>query len=115
MNRLYSNIDMDDNSPSAEDDLIEIAAQTIECGVFLQQYMSNTGGQPQFTAVQVLQVLMVKPFLLTRAKSGVGDAENCIQPFKRSAATWRGARAYPDVIKICIRTNLLGPKRERYG
>jgi len=39
MNRLYSNIDMDDNLPSAnlEDVLIEIAVQTIECGIFLQQ------------------------------------------------------------------------------
>jgi len=50
MIRLYSNIDMDDNSPSAiqnlEDVLIKIAVQTIECGIFLQQYMSNTGGQP---------------------------------------------------------------------
>ena len=48
MNRLYSNINMDDNLPSAnlEDVLIEIAVQTIECGIFLQQYMSNTGGRP---------------------------------------------------------------------
>ena len=49
MNRLYSNIDMGDNSPAGahlEDVLIDIAVQTIECGIFLKQYMSNTGGQP---------------------------------------------------------------------
>ena len=58
-----------------------------------------------FSPVQVLQVLMVNPFLPTSITSGVGDAENCIQPFKRSDAAWGGA--YTDVIKICIRTNLL--------
>jgi len=48
MDGLYSNINMNDNSPKAdlEDVLMEIAVQTIECGIFLQQYMSNTGRHP---------------------------------------------------------------------
>jgi len=88
MNRLYSIRNMKDNSPSAdlEDASIEIAVQTIECGIFLQQYMSNTGGQPTFSQVQVLQVLMVNPFLPNSIPTGVGDAEHCIKPFKRFEA-----------------------------
>jgi hypothetical protein len=45
---LYSFVDMGGDFGDAignhlEDVMIRIAVQTIECGIFIQQYMSNTG------------------------------------------------------------------------
>ena len=45
---LYSIVEEDGNLKSMAQNLdsvmIRIASQTIECGVFIQQYTSNTGG-----------------------------------------------------------------------
>jgi len=45
---LYSIVEENGNLGSI---MIRIAAQTIECGVFIQQYTSNTGGWPILSLV----------------------------------------------------------------
>ena len=46
MMRLYSNVDVDKPKRAIrniEDVMIKIAVQTIECGIFIQQYTFNIG------------------------------------------------------------------------
>jgi hypothetical protein len=96
MLRLYSFVNVGGNLDSIlqnlEDVVIRVAVQTIECGIFIQQYTSNAGGQlyQLFCGVVLSMFDDRLPGPISTA-GDLGDGESRIAPLRSLKATQGGA------------------------
>ena len=81
MSSLYSDIEIDDalkgRIQHAEDIFIRIITQTIECGIFIRQYMSNPGNTVNFSLRVMLLSMFDESYLLPISEMvNIGYGEN---------------------------------------